>query len=190
MQNNQVMMRLSYESIYDEILAKATSSQYGYTDEEVNNVLKEMQERYQERYPGESYDLYFCDIACPNQTWLVESWVWIHLCMYRFGVIIHFDTDQAARLSNQTEKESEYYMALNRHAVYLFRATSRRAQVTRRVGDSVSVAAQQWDTESAVKDGFEMDAEPTLAANDEIPRKRSMPANEEARKKIKMKKDA
>lgn len=80
-------------------------------------------------------------------------------------------------------------MALNRHAIYLFRATSKRAQATGRVGDSVSVAAQQWDTEPVVKDGSEMDAEPTLAANDDIPRKRSMPANEEARKKIKTMKD-
>ncbi|TGO07252.1 hypothetical protein BTUL_0302g00030 [Botrytis tulipae] len=180
MQNNQGIMRLSYESIYDEILAKATSSQYGYTDEEVNNVLKEMQENYQERYAGENYDLYFGDIACPNQPWLVESWAWIHLFP---------EEPRPWRLSNPTEEDSEYYTSLNRHAVYLFRATSKRARVTGRVEGSVSVAAQQWDTEPVVKDGSEMDAEPTLAANDDIPRKRSMQANEEARKKIKTKKD-
>ncbi|CCD48893.1 hypothetical protein BofuT4_P105510.1 [Botrytis cinerea T4] len=81
MQNNQGTIGLPYESIYDEILAKATSSQHGYTDEEVNNVLKEMQERYHKRYPGERYDLYFHDIAFPNQPWLAESWAWIHLYM-------------------------------------------------------------------------------------------------------------
>lgn len=51
------------------------------------------------------------------------------------------------------------------------------------------MTAQQWDTEPVVKDGSETDAEPTLAANGDIPRKRSMPANEEARKKVKTKKD-
>ncbi|KAF7902960.1 hypothetical protein EAF00_002862 [Botryotinia globosa] len=180
MQINQGMMTLPYESIYDEILAKATSSQHGYTDEEVNNVLNEMQERYQKRYSGESYDIYFCDIACPNLPWLVESWAWIHLFP---------EEPRPWRLSNPAEKDSEYYTSLNRHAVYLFLATSKRARVTGRVEGSVSVAAQQWDTEPVVKDGSEMDAEPTLAANEDIPRKRSMPANEEARKKIKTKKD-
>lgn len=197
MQNNQGTIGLPYESIYDEILAKATSSQHGYTDEEVNNVLKEMQERYHKRYPGERYDLYFHDIAFPNQPWLAESWAWIHLCMQRFGLIIYLDTDQAIvpgeprpwRLSNHTEEESGYYEALNRHAVCLYRATSTATQVAHRVGDSASVLAQQWDTEPVVKDGSEMNAEPTLGANDDIPRKRSMPNNEEARKKVKTKKD-
>ncbi|KAF7958403.1 hypothetical protein EAE96_001952 [Botrytis aclada] len=176
MQNNQGMMRLPYESIYDEILAKATSSQHGYIDEEVNNVLKEMQERY----PGKSYDPYFCDIACPNQPRLVESWAWLYLFP---------EEPRPWRSSNNTEEKSKYYTALNRHAVYLFRATSQGVQVARRVGDPASVAAQQWDTDPVVKDGSEIDAEPTLAADDDIPRKRSMPTNEEPRKKVKTKKD-
>ncbi|ATZ50365.1 hypothetical protein BCIN_05g07210 [Botrytis cinerea B05.10] len=180
MQNNQGTIGLPYESIYDEILAKATSSQHGYTDEEVNNVLKEMQERYHKRYPGERYDLYFHDIAFPNQPWLAESWAWIHLFP---------GEPRPWRLSNHTEEESGYYEALNRHAVCLYRATSTATQVAHRVGDSASVLAQQWDTEPVVKDGSEMDAEPTLGANDDIPRKRSMPNNEEARKKVKTKKD-
>ncbi|KAF7911354.1 uncharacterized protein EAF01_002861 [Botrytis porri] len=180
MQSNQGMMRLPYESIYDEILAKATSSQYGCTDEEVNNVLQEMQERYQERYPGESYDPYFCDVACPNQPWLVESWAWIYLFP---------GEPRPWRLSNHTEEELGYYTVLYRHAVHLFRATSKEAQGACRVGDFASVAAQQWDSEPVVKDGSEMDAESTLAANDDIPRKRSMPTNEEARKKVKTTKD-
>ncbi|TEY66745.1 hypothetical protein BOTCAL_0133g00030 [Botryotinia calthae] len=177
MQNNQGVMSLLYESIYDEILAKATSSQHGYTDEEVNSVLKEMQERCHERYPGERYDLSFRDIVFPKPPWLAESWAWIYLFP---------GEPRPWRLSTHTEEESEYYKALNRHAVYLYRATNKATQVAHRVEDSASVLAQQWDTEPVVKDGSEMDAEPTLG---DIPRKRSMPNNEEARKKVKTKKD-
>ncbi|CAD6442111.1 6d81b0ee-a0ba-4540-b30c-00aa388b3cb3 [Sclerotinia trifoliorum] len=70
MENNHGKMR-PYKSIYDEILAKATSSQYGYTDEQVKTVLKYMYQRYASCF-GDDESYY--------KAWLVEDWIWICLC--------------------------------------------------------------------------------------------------------------
>ncbi|KAF7864057.1 hypothetical protein EAF04_007022 [Stromatinia cepivora] len=136
MENNYGKMR-PYESIYDEILAKATSSQYGYTDEQVNSVQKEMYERYA-RYCGSAGSYY--------KTWLVEDWI----CTLLFP-----KEDQSHLLLNDTIEETKCKLNLVRHAAFMSCAANGSAPVfCDRFYEGVnSVAAQQWESDTVVDTG-------------------------------------
>ncbi|KAJ8066133.1 hypothetical protein OCU04_005224 [Sclerotinia nivalis] len=162
-----------YKSIYDEILAKATSSQYGYTDEQVKSVLEEMHQRYVSC---------FGNVESSYKAWLVEDWIWI--CLFPKEHRPHL-------LSDDTREEAECKLTLVRYAAFMGCAANDSAPVLCNrsyEGEANLVAAQQWESDTVVDTGSEMEAEPTLASNDNFQRKRSMPINEGARKKVKTEK--
>lgn len=189
MESNHGKMR-PYKSIYDEILAKATSSQYGYTDEQVKSVLGNMYQKYASC---------FSDVKSYYKVWLVEDWIWISLCTQHLQTTFYLDANPFAvpkehgthLLSDDTREEADCKLTLVRYAAFMGCAASDSASAfcnRSYRGETNLVAAQQRANDTVVDTGSEMEAEPTLTLNNSFQRKRSMPINEGPRKKVKTEK--
>lgn len=200
MENSHDAMRLP-ESIYDEMLAKATSSQYGYTNEEVDSAWNETYEKYAKHCDG---------FGSFYKTWLVEHLTWANLCRFPFRAFLdiqgraYLDTNQVivpserrlCRTSNfnASREEIEYRLELLTHVVSMERDAKDRWPNHAPVAEGVTglglVENERWDGETLVNTGSEMEVESTLAAMVDGQRKRSMPSvPEEARKRVKTKED-
>ncbi|QSZ37467.1 hypothetical protein DSL72_008565 [Monilinia vaccinii-corymbosi] len=179
----------NYGAHYDKILAKATSSRYGFTDEQVDETFKQMYAEYGSG--GHNFDA-----SC--RTWLVGVEVSMRL----------FPGEHPPESTRGPGEGPEYKTAIDRlfyendagsgapgplnGDTFCDIDSEMDAEPTLAVTDGTVVdAGSEMNAEptlavtdgTVVDAGSEMNAEPTLAANDNMQRKRSMPTGRGARKK-------
>ncbi|RAL61834.1 hypothetical protein DID88_002897 [Monilinia fructigena] len=165
-----------YESIYDRIIAKATNPPYSHTAEEINELLNGLYQKHNEYTHGRKIT---------HRTWLVEWLAWADL----------FSEDPPFYKPGFTKEEIEWIRSgANNQSVDPSVTESTGRFPSNRPGvpldasyrnDTGSVIAEQLNGAKAINTSSEMKAEPTLGADDNLRRKRAIPAQEKARKRQK-----